>query len=387
MPDKKTLRSVYGMDVCYGCGVCAATCPNHCITMALSHEGFYVPRVDKKKCVGCGRCVRVCPKLSPPREEEVTRRTLRADAAWLKDKEALRRSTSGGAVTAIAHTLAKQNYGFCGVRYMPSTLCAEHFLAETIEDFAPALGSKYIQSLTQPTFERLLKEDKKWMVVGTPCQIFALRRLLRERRVEERFVLVELQCHGVPSMKWWHAFLRMVCANAKTNPRQVNARWRDKTRGWHDSYQIVLSVDGKPLNTNYAQAACDWMMGFLSQNLQNRPCYACPFRNGMSGADIRVADFWDKTYQTNERGVSRVLALTKRGVKVWAAATEQCMWESVAWNAEATLPSTRRHSWLFSVMRRCKRSLDLTLLGWPKGFRMVATLDQLCRSLARRVHH
>lgn len=387
MSGKKTLRSVYGMDVCYGCGACAAICPNHCITMSLSREGFYVPRVARNKCVGCGLCVRVCPKLSPPHEEELAKRTLRADAAWLRDEDALRHSTSGGAVTAIARTLATQGYGFCGVRYSSDSLRAEHFLAETIEDFTPALGSKYIPSLTQPTFESLLKGDKKWMVVGTPCQIVALRRLLRERRAEKRFVLVEFQCHGVPSMKWWHAFLQMVCADAGVSPSQVDARWRDKTRGWHDSYQIVLSVDGKPLNSDYGQAASDWMMGFLSQNLQNRPCYACPFRRGMSGADIRVADFWGKTYQANERGVSRVLALTERGMKVWTAATEQCVWESVTWDAEAALPPVRRHAWLFSVMRRCKRLFDLTVLGWPRGFRMVATVDHLCRSLARHLHH
>ena len=46
---------------CYGCGVCAASCPHKIIKIQLNKKGFYEPvLVDKDKCTQCGLCREVC---------------------------------------------------------------------------------------------------------------------------------------------------------------------------------------------------------------------------------------------------------------------------------------------------------------------------------------
>lgn len=352
--------------------------------MAQSREGFWVPRVDAAACVGCGLCVRLCPTRSPIPPETLHKRVLRGDAAWLKDADSLRASSSGGAVGAIVAALAGEGYGFCGVRYVPERQRAEHFLAETPEAFAPARGSKYIQSLTVPAFRDVLKGNGKWLVVGTPCQIAAFRRLIQTRGVKERFVLVDFVCHGVPSQKLWAAFLRRAAKGR--DPRRVKASWRGKTRGWQDAYELTLSEDGQTFYKGYASENEPFLRHFLRCTAQNLTCYACPFVGTHSGADIRVRDFWGERYQANDTGVSRVEALTARGLEVWSKAAAHCVTEPLtpAENAEveAKTPKAEPPAW--------GRTVFIRLLDWPAGFALAhgwsligCAWARLCRIVRR----
>ncbi len=352
--------------------------------MAQSREGFWVPRVDAAACVGCGLCVRLCPTRSPIPPETLHKRVLRGDAAWLKDADSLRASSSGGAVGAIVAALAGEGYGFCGVRYVPERQRAEHFLAETPEAFVPARGSKYIQSLTVPAFRYILAGDGKWLVVGTPCQIAAFRRLIQTRGVEERFVLVDFVCHGVPSQKLWAAFLRRAAKGR--DPRRVEASWRGKTRGWQDAYELTLSEDRQTFYRGYASGNEPFLRHFLRCTAQNLTCYACPFVGTHSGADIRVRDFWGERYQANDTGVSRVEALTARGLEVWTKAAAHCVTEPLtpAENAEveAKTPKAEPPAW--------GRATFIRLLDWPAGFTLAhgwsligCAWARLCRIVRR----
>lgn len=376
----KSSGSVSGTRSCYGCGVCAAACPRQCIGLRRSRSGFWIPHVDGSSCVECGLCVRLCPTRMPFSYPADGKPILDGMAAWLKDADALDRSSSGGAVTALAAALGKEGYEFCGVRYVPERLRAEHFLADSPKAFEPAMGSKYLPSLTMPAFREMLTKDKKWMVVGTPCQIAALRRLIRLRGIENRFVLVDFRCHGVPSMRLWDAFLRS--CRTLGDPHWLMASWRDKSRGWQVSYHLVLrrEPDATCLFSGYATEGDSFYTHFLDFTVQNQCCYDCPFQGTHSEADVRVADFWGKRFAHNQSGVSQVLALSERGREVWGKAAAWCVTEPLSQdeqNAILRLGSQESH---WNRGRGLFRAFALFMLTLPGG---LCLTDALRKAIVR----
>ena len=131
-------------------------------------------------------------------------------------------------------------YKACGVRYNPELRRAEHFIAETLEEFQPSVGSKYIPSFSAEAFSRINKKEKNF-VTGTPCQIDSFRRMIRHFKVEDNFVLMDFFCHGVPSLLLWNKYLSEVESRIG---QSTFISWRNKTTGWHDSWAMGSICSG-----------------------------------------------------------------------------------------------------------------------------------------------
>jgi len=315
---------------CYGCGVCAIICPKNIIKIELNKEGFYEPVLfNDDACTKCGFCLSVCAynydKLLDSDNGEPG-----SYAAWSNDSRIRRKCSSGGIGFELAANLIKQNYKACGVLYNPKLNRAEHFMASTIEEYIPSIGSKYIQSYTLPGLSQLNRNDN-FFVTGTPCQIDSLRRYIRRLKIEENFVLMDFFCHGVPSMNMWKKYTEMV---EEQTGKITYASWRNKFEDWHNSPVIVINGEKgeNSLRNSYEmliEGEKDFMYisplnkgdlffeFFLRDVCLGRACYdKCKYRYDKSAADIRIGDLWGKKYELNEKGVSALLALTDRGKEV-----------------------------------------------------------------------
>lgn len=90
----------------------------------------------------------------------------------------------------------------------------KHDYTETIEGLAAFRGSKYVQSRIEDNYmkaEKFLKEGRKVLFSGTPCQIAGLKKFLRKEY--DNLLTVDLICHGVPSPKVWRMYLDETCRN------------------------------------------------------------------------------------------------------------------------------------------------------------------------------
>lgn len=315
---------------CFGCGVCAVACPKKIITIRLNRDGFYQPYIDEPDfCVNCGICLDVCSYSHA--NLSVSNTPLIGYAAWSKDSSVRRKCSSGGAGFEVAKYLIHKGYKVCGVKYDVDKVRAEHYVATTVEELIPSIGSKYIQSYTVDGFRSINKKEK-FLVTGTPCQIDSFRRYIQKYHCEDNFVLMDFFCHSVPSMHVWHSYVQ--AAERKVG-KLTYVSWRNKFTGWHDSW--AMAIDGEStgrkvdwhdsynllmrgkktfLNSRLSEGDMFYKL-FLGDFYCNPACQKdCKFKYDKSSADIRIGDMWGETYGKNEEGVSSVVAFTEKGKDV-----------------------------------------------------------------------
>ena len=304
---------------CYGCGVCATTCPRKAITITLSTDGFWVPVIDKGICIDCGICDKVCAYLDKKYSTPVDRLIeVKAYAVVNKDEIIRKTSTSGGAGFAIATYMQQLGYTLVGVKYDNKKNIACHFATNDLEEFKQTMNSKYIPSYTVDGFSDLMKGGR-YAVFGTPCQIDSLRRWAKIGRKENNFVFVDLFCHGVPSYLHWQAYLKY---HLKVGEKLENPIFRDKRNGWH-TYTMSLQTNKRFISTPIQRNDL-FQNIFLGNYSLNQPCYHCVYREHHSAADLRLGDLWGGKYSKNEGGITGVLALTVKGEKVMEHLPELC---------------------------------------------------------------
>ena len=273
---------------CCGCYACASRCPEQCITMEEDHEGFLYPRINIKKCNDCGLCELVCPVINRILKAKTTSKIF---ACKNKDDKIRMYSSSGGIFTLLAESVLRQNGVVFGARFEPD-FSVVHDFTETKEGLAVFRGSKYLQSRIGDNYikaEQFLKQGRRVLFSGTPCQIAGLKQFLRNNF--ENLLAMDFVCHGVPSPKVFRLYIKEL--NRQQQGTAEKIQFRNKAEGWKKySFEIRRKV-GKN-SVSYRETLDDniYLRGFLS-NLYLRPsCHACPSKNFTSGSDLTIGDYW-----------------------------------------------------------------------------------------------
>lgn len=303
---------------CTSCGGCAAVCPTNAIVMLVDEQGFYRPVVDVKKCVDCSLCTKVCYKYDDIEEYDLAEhKDVRLFACQAKDNAVLNTTTSGGVAYLLAKTLYRQGYKCVGVVYETLHDSARHICAVNEKDIELFKGSKYIQSKTYPAFKKMLdkkEKGRKTVMFGTPCQIYAVDKFLKRTNRREDFLLVDIYCHGCPSLKVWHKYVQEIKELTKKSKfDQVD--FRSKIKGWGNFYVVVI-VDGLRVFISNRKKD-EFYQLFFSNLLLNEACQNCALRSSLEYTDIRLGDFWGKCYDTDTKGVSGVTLVTENGKKIF----------------------------------------------------------------------
>lgn len=330
---------------CCGCHACASVCARQCITMQEDNEGFQYPVVDEGTCTDCGLCEKVCPVIN----QDEPRKPLKVYAAKNKDEEIRKQSSSGGIFTPLAESVIRDGGVVFGAKF-DKDWNVVHAWSDTIEGIADFRGSKYVQSTIGDTYREareFLKQGRKVLFSGTPCQIAGLRKFLRKEY--DNLLTVDVVCHGVPSPLVWRKYLEetreklraerdagknTVSSSLMEMPVITGISFRDKTHGWKKFGFRFRYAASKAAGNSVSSSANDsertllqpfpenvFMKGFL-KNLYLRPsCYACASRSGKSGSDISIADFWGvQNYYPefdDDRGVGLVLVNSDKGRKAY----------------------------------------------------------------------
>jgi coenzyme F420-reducing hydrogenase beta subunit len=305
-----------GINSCCSCGMCVVACAQTAITLKCNENGFYAPAVDMELCTDCGVCMKVCYQYL---ERKATFKNAFDDkpiyAAWSKNPDTVMTCTSGGVGYELMSYFYDKGYKICGVVFdAPSDNC-KHIIAHTREDLEAIKTSKYLQSYTVDAFSQF-KKGEKYLVIGTPCQIYGLRKWVQRKKWEDDFILIDFFCHGTPSYNLWKKWKEYACktrglANDWT---KVNFRYKKENKAqWH-SY--IMQVEDLSEKTELFKGS-SFINMFINGNCQNKSCYSCLLRQDNCLSDIRVADFWGQKYVERKDGVSLVILNTQKGKNAW----------------------------------------------------------------------
>ncbi len=303
---------------CYGCGKCKVICPVNAIHMEKDEDGFLYPVIDDDICIKCGKCTAECinyTKISTAQGKE-PKQVL---ACTAKDEQVLARSTSGGIFWCLAEKILANHGVVYGAAYSDGRVA--HLRVDEIIELPKLQGTKYVQSdITDALIQvgKDIKEGKKILFTGTPCQVAAVRSLYEKN--SEQLLLVEVVCMGCPSPEVFESYLKEKTADWG-KIEQINCR--DKVTGWRSS---SITYEFEKEKQSFRHSMDIYMLGF-KQALYMRPsCHECSFKGEHTGGDLKIGDFWGidnySEFYKSKDGVSLVVVETEQGKK-WIEQIEE----------------------------------------------------------------
>lgn len=295
---------------CTGCGLCSIKCPKGCITMQPRDMGHLHPIIDKSKCINCGICKKICPSLNPISKTYPST----AYAAWAKDKNEYKSSTSGGVASLLSQYIIKKGgivYG-CSIE---KNLKIKHIRIDDKAELYKLKGSKYVQSsITEilPLIQKDIEQNKLVLFIGTPCQISAIKYLFKEH--PSNLFTVDIICHGTPSnifLEWYLLKYKHINKAKITNItfRSTNA-YKISVFSRNQIIYQTANLWSNRFEDIYTNAFFD---GYSIRE----SCHNCLYAQPNRCSDITLGDFWglktNSIPDDHPYGVSLILPSSKRG--------------------------------------------------------------------------
>lgn len=295
---------------CCGCGVCAAICPQNCITFESNNLGFSYPKIDAEKCNDCGICRERCPISRAGQTKVNGKRTY---AAINRNLETRKKSSSGGTFSALAEYVIEQGGVVFGAQY-DDDFGVIHDYAETMEGIAKFRCSKYLQSDLRSTFkeaESFLKQGRLVLYSGCGCQINALKAYLN--RDYENLISVDLICGGVTSPVLWSKYLEN---HEKEYGKLCSINQRSKTLGYHSSAnRLAITFHSRTVASDTVESSSHNYFMYPRFSFYRENCKACKTKAENRLCDISLADMLGNLAPkfNDGHGISMILARTPKG--------------------------------------------------------------------------
>ena len=296
------MRTVCEKNMCSGCMACVAACAKNAIIIKDSLEAYNAV-IDLQKCVNCGACERVCQSN---RLIESLKKPIEWHQGWAKEHGIREKASSGGAATAIMRAFVKNGGIVCSCVYKDGRFGFE--ATETEEEVNRFTGSKYIKSDPTGIYTQAkgyLKEGRKVLFVGLPCQVAAIKNYVGAK-LGEHLYSIDLICHGTPSPQIMDIFLKQYHTSLK---EQTTFKFRDK-----DMFQVEAS--GQYIVSK--GAADRYSIAFLNSLTYTENCYSCKYARLERVSDLTLGDAWGSELELKERkkGLSLLLVQTDEGREI-----------------------------------------------------------------------
>ena len=236
---------------------------------------------------------------------------------YTKQDDIRRKSSSGGLFYELSQVILEDGGVVFGACYDKEMHQVVHKSTEetSIENM---LKSKYAESKLGDTYKKIetyLKDGKKVLFCGTPCQAAGLYNLKEKKwsRYKNQLFILDFLCEGVPSYKIFQEYTKD--SENKSEKEIETIEFRSKSYGWNVHCMKIQYKDGT--SRIIPSFSDSYMHTFIMDLTMNRrSCYACPFRE-KKYSDVTIGDFWkvsnvDKSCVDN-KGVSAIFVNSEAG--------------------------------------------------------------------------
>ena len=323
---------------CTGCLGCVQICPRQLIHASYDIHGFMYPECEQDaKCINCRLCSHVCNRA--PIESS---QSVKAYAAWAKDKSIVISSSSGGLFQLIARKVLSNGGVVFGAAFNEDFKVI-HKSIHSVEGLPALLGSKYVQSDVGNTYleaKKHLLAGKLVLYSGVPCQLAGLHNFLGEElAVSNNLIRVDLLCMGSPSPGEWREYIEHIRKKERKWGRLESVIFRDYKGGDWRGVQFKFKFKFKFKEKVTSGQSDPYFRSFLKGYTLRPSCYDCEFKQIYRyWSDISLGDFWEieKVFKdfVNDSGTSLALFHGNHGKKVFAQIEEDLVYRNVEISAE-----------------------------------------------------
>lgn len=395
-------------ELCTGCMACKQICKLYAIKSQYI-DGFLHPVINTEKCVECGQCVAVCPVINKAQMIGQTHSEAETClAVWNKNDEVRMSSSSGGVFSAFSEKILSEGGVVFGAAWNEN-LTLIHEGIEDISQLDRLRRSKYVQSDTRDTFRRAevyLKEGRKVLYCGTPCQIAGLKFFLGHKDYDN-LICIDVLCQGVPSPLLFRKYIGEI--ESEKGIRIEDCNFRTKEYGWRCG--LLLLLRGRKNNRQRDMKLFfeknSYYRSFFKEYFMRPSCYDCVFKNNQQGyySDITIADFWrigtkiPLNVPDYEKGISAVVVNTTKGKSFFCKCAESLEMVERTFSEFSTNGGLRcsekpknnddafeylqNHTWketqqrFFPVTWHVRKSIIQRMLLQRKGFNRITTLIKI----------
>lgn len=295
------MKTVCEINRCSGCMACIDICPREAISI-VDNLKSYNAVIDESKCVNCNACHKVCQNNNPVECNE----PIQWSQGWAVNENLRKRSSSGGLATAIAFSFVQNGGIVWGCTFRNGEFRFES--AEQIIELEKFVGSKYVKSNPSGAYKQIknaLKNGKKALFIGLPCQVSALKNFVG-KTLGKNLYTIDLICHGTPSPQILEIFLKQY-NQSLANLNDIKFRIKAK---------FMLYGDYKGIITN--GVTDKFSIAFLNSLTYTENCYSCQYAQKRRVSDLSLGDSWgsELPIQEQKKGVSLILCQTSKGIEL-----------------------------------------------------------------------
>lgn len=314
------LSEIVDRDLCIGCGVCAAICPDDVLAMQFNPYGEYNP-VDVKGCTKeCGLCLKVCPFADGNPDEDAIGRLLFSETRGIQHRSETgyfldtyvghsnvdghrEHGSSGGIATWLLQSLL-ENGEVDAVVCVKSNPDPEKLFAFAVfttgDEVRRASGSAYYPVELSGVLRYIMEHPGRYAVIGLPCFVKAIRLAqMRNRNLRERIVVVLGLTCGQLKSKHYTAYLASLAGLVEA-PTRVHYRGKDPDQPASNYYFSCIGPGRKEHRVYWSGGVGEaWINRWFTPN-------ACNFCDDIFAecADVNFMDAWLPMYAKDYQGTN-----------------------------------------------------------------------------------